>query len=147
MDNTFPVVVTVDNTTYNLTQDSLVELIKENEAQKTVIAANRIDSSEQWKKIAHIRNEVFEFFNEAFQSEDPWVVENKGDINWLLERIGADKLKSKFSASVTVTLSISDIEAEDEDEVSSIISDELMVDCGSYSVDVDDITVDNVDEE
>jgi hypothetical protein len=147
MDNTFPIVITVDGTTHNFTQDSLTELIKEHSAQKDVIAANRVDSSEQWRKIHNIRNEVYEFFNEGYESGQEDITASVGDINFLLERIGADKLKSTYTASVTVTIVVNGIEAEDEDEVQSIINDELMVDCGSYSVDVDDITIDNVDTE
>jgi len=123
MDTTYPVVITVNETTYNLTQDSLTELIKEHSAQKDVIAANRNEVSDLWRKVANVRNEVYDFFKEAYDSEDPWVVENKGDINFLLERIGSDKLKTLFNAEVTITVSIDDIEADDEDDVINIIQE------------------------
>lgn len=147
MDNTFPVVVTVDNTTYNFTQDSLTELIKEHQAQKEVIAAHRVDASEQWRKIASVRNEVYDFFKECLDQEDEWVIENKGDINFLLERIGSSKLTTKYSASVTLTITVNGIEAEDEDEVTNIIQDNIYVSVDNYDTDVDDINVDEVTEE
>ena len=147
MDNTFPVVVEVNGITHNLTHDSLVELIKEHSAQKDVIAANRQEASDLWRKVANIRNEVYDFFKEAYDSEDPWVVENKDDINFLLERIGSDILKTTYSATVTVTFTVDDIEAGDEDEVTNIIQEGIYVSVDSYNTDVTDICVDEVTEQ
>lgn len=147
MDNTYPVVITVDETTYNFTQDSLKELIKEHKAQKDVIAANRNESSEQYRKIVNLRNEVYGFFKEAYDSEDPWVVENKEEINWLLDNIGADKLKTLFNAEVTITLTITDIEADDAGDVEYLIRDNLLVECGEFSTDVIDVSYDEIEEQ
>ena len=147
MDNTFPVVVEVDGTTYNLTHDSLIEIIKEHTAQKLDIALRRDKESELWRKVANVRNEVYDFFKECLDQDDEWVKENKGDINFLLERIGSDKLKTLFNAVVTVEVSITDIEADDEDDISSIIQDNLSVDCGYFSADISGITIDEVEEQ
>lgn len=147
MDTTYPVVITVDGTTYNLTHDSLTELIKEHSAQKDVIATNRNEASELWRKLANVRNEVYDFFKECLDQEDEWVIENKGDINFLLERIGSDKLKTLFNAEVTITVSITDIEAEDEDDVTNIIQENLSVDCGYFSADIIDTVIDDVEQQ
>ena len=147
MDTTYPVVITVDGITYNLTQDSLTELIKEHSAQKDVIAANRQEASDLWRKVANVRNEVYDFFKECLDQEDEWVMENKGDINFLLERIGSDKLKTLFNAEVTITVSITDIEAADEDDVTSIIQENLSVDCGYFSADIIDTIIDDVEQQ
>lgn len=147
MDNTYPIVISVGDTTYNLTHDSLTELIKEHNAQKDVIAAHRTEASELWRKVASLRNEVYDFFKECLDQDDDWVKENKGDINFLLERIGSDKLKTLFNAEVTITVSITDIEADDEDDLEYIIRDNLSVDCGYNSTDITDITIDEIEEQ
>lgn len=147
MDNTYPIVISVGDTTYNLTHDSLTELIKEHNAQKDVIAAHRTEASELWRKVASLRSEVYDFFKECLDQDDDWVKENKGDINFLLERIGSDKLKTLFNAEVTITVSITDIEADDEDDLEYIIRDNLSVDCGYNSTDITDITIDEIEEQ
>ena len=147
MDNTFPVVIEVNGITHNLTHDSLIELIKEHSAQKDVIAANRTEASELWRKVANVRNEVYDFFKECLDQGDEWVEENKGDINFLLERIGSDTLKTTYSATVTITFTVDDIEAGDEDEVTNIIQEGIYVSVDSYNTDVTDICVDEVTEQ
>ena len=56
-------------------------------------------------------------------------------------------LRNLYSASVTVNVIIRNIEAVDDEDVISMVTDELQVDCGSFDVEIDDITVDEVHEE
>jgi hypothetical protein len=143
VDNTYPIVVTVDNVTYNFTQESLIKLIEENNSRKDSVVALQDDLSKAFIKLVNMRSEVYDFFNERHNSGDTEITAEVSDVNDLLESIGADKLRNIYSAKVTVTITVDDIEAVDDDEVYDIINDEINVEVGSCSVTVDDVTVDH----
>lgn len=144
MDTTYPVVLTVDDTTYNFTEDSLREFIKESNARKDVIAADRNEIVGLYKKLAVIRGAVYDFFNERYTPGDTDIVSDVVLVNELLESIDADKLRNQYTAYVRITVQVNDIEAVDENEVNDIINDNLNVEVENYSVDIEDISIDDV---
>jgi hypothetical protein len=98
----------------------------------------------QRKEIRDIRNEVRDFFSEGEWSDGETTV-NKGDTNAMLERIGCNKLTTKYRGTFMVNGTF-EIEVEDEDEIESIITDNLSVDCYDADIDVDSIEVHDVEE-
>ena len=87
----------------------------------------------QHKQIRDVRHEVRDFFSEG-EWQDGETTCNKGDVNALLERIGCDKLTTKYRGTFTITGSFN-LEVEDEDEIQSIIEDNT--DVSNYSADMD----------
>lgn len=146
MDTTYPVVLTVDDTTYNFTEESLREFIKESNARRDVIAADRNETASLYKQLALIRGEVYDFFNEHHTSGDTEITLEVSDINNLLQTIGSTKLRNLYEATVILTVTVQEIEAEDEDEVRDIINDSIYAGVDSYDVIVDQIDIDEVRE-
>lgn len=144
MDTTYPVVISVDDTTYNFTEDSLKEFIKDSIARKQTIALDRVELGNLYKRTAEIRGAVYDFFKERYSIGDTEITLDISDVNDLLELIGADKLRNLYTAYVRVTVQVNDIEAIDEDEVNDIINDNLNVEVEHYSVDIEDISIDDV---
>ena len=54
------------------------------------------------KEIRSIRNEIRDFFSEG-EWQDGETTCNKGDVNAMLDRIGAAKLTTKYSGTFTIT--------------------------------------------
>ena len=94
--------------------------------------------------IRTIRNEVRDFFSEGEWSDGETTV-NKGDVNAMLERIGCNKLTTKYRGTFMVNGTF-EIEVEDEDEIESIITDNLNVECYDADIDVDSIEVHDIEE-
>jgi hypothetical protein len=141
VDNTYPIVITVDNVTYNFTQESLTNIIKENESRRESVILLQDEVTQAFKVLANTREKVYDFFNERHNSGDTEITAEVSDVNDLLESISADRLRNIYSATVTITITVDDIEAVDDDEVYDIINDEINVEVGSCSVTVDDISV------
>ena len=146
VDTTYPVALTVDDTTYNFTEDSLKEFIRESNARKDVVAADRNEVAGLYKKLAVIRGAVYDFFNDRYGSGDTEIVMDVELINELLESIGADKLRNLYEATVILTVTVQEIEAADEDEVKDIINDNIYAGLDSYDVVVDQIDIDDIRE-
>lgn len=144
MDNTFPVVVEVDGTTYNLTHYNLIELIKEHTAQKALIVSQRETISEYAIKKAHVLNEVYNFFAEGDWSDGEQTI-NKGDVNEFLDSIGCDRIRTKYSGTFTITGTFL-IEAEDEEEAENLFIDNASVDFCNGDVESDNIEVSDIEE-
>jgi len=144
VDTNYPVVITVDGNTYNFTQDSLTEYIKHAEARKDAVASLQSELSSAFRTISNTRQTVYSFFNDRHTTGDTELEIEVSDINELLDEIGADKLKNLYRATVTITVTVDNIEATDEDEIQDIIGDELQVDVGLFSVDIQDFNVDEI---
>jgi hypothetical protein len=99
----------------------------------------------QAKNIREIRNEVRDFFSEGEWSDGETTV-NKEDVNLLLERIGANKLTTKYTANYTITGTFN-VEVEDERDVESLFMDNVTVEFYDGDVDVDLIEVNDIEEE
>ena len=96
------------------------------------------------KEIRTIKNEIRDFFSEGEWSDGETTC-NKGDVNAMLDRIGCNKLTSKYRGTFMVNGSF-EIEVEDEDEIESIITDNLNVDCYDADIEVDSIEVHDIEE-
>jgi hypothetical protein len=115
----------------------------ESEVIRYIEKAGQVDKL--YEDIRKIRHEVRDFFSEGEWSDGETTV-NKGDTNALLERIGANKLTTKYRATYTITGSFS-IEVEDEDDVESIFTDNVNVDFYDGDIDVDQIEVLDIEED
>ena len=96
-------------------------------------------------QIRSIRNEIRDFFSEG-EWQDGETTCNKGDVNAMLDRIGASKLTTKYNGTFTITGTFN-IEVEDEDEIESIITDNTEVSCWGADIDVDSFNIDDVQED
>jgi hypothetical protein len=96
------------------------------------------------KEIRSIKNEVRDFFSEGEWSDGETTC-NKGDVNAMLDRIGCNKLTTKYRGTFMVNGSF-EIEVEDEDEIESIITDNLNIDCYDADIEVDSIEVHDIEE-
>jgi hypothetical protein len=97
------------------------------------------------KELRSIRNEVRDFFSEGEWSDGETTC-NKGDVNAMLERIGAAKLTTKYNGTFTIT-GLFSIEVEDEDEIEDIITENTEISNWSADMDVDQIEVHDVEED
>jgi hypothetical protein len=115
----------------------------ESEVIRYIERAGQVDKL--YEDIRKIRHEVRDFFSEGEWSDGETTV-NKGDTNALLERIGANKLTTKYRATYTITGSFN-VEVEDEDDVESIFTDNVTVDFYDGDIDVDQIEVLDIEED
>lgn len=115
--------------------------------RKKVEEAN--DSWERYerslKEIRDLRNQVRDFFSEG-EWQDGETTCNKGDVNAMLERIGANKITSTYNGTFTITGTFS-VEVEDEDEVEDIIVNNTDISNWSADMNVDDIEIHDVEED
>jgi hypothetical protein len=114
----------------------------ESEVTRYIEKAGQVDRLQD--ELRKIRHEVRDFFSEGEWSDGETTV-NKGDTNALLERIGAQKLTTKYRGTFMVNGTF-EIEVEDEDEIESIITDNLNVECYDADIDVDSIEVHDIEE-
>jgi hypothetical protein len=114
----------------------------ESEVTRYIERAGQVEKL--YEDIRKIRHEVRDFFSEGEWSDGETTV-NKGDTNALLERIGANKLTTKYRGTFMVNGTF-EIEVEDEDDIESIITDNLNVECYDADIDVDSIEVHDVEE-
>ena len=118
------------------------------EAEITTIIKNGVDSAkrsvEYSKEINNIRNEVRDFFSEG-EWEDGETTSNKGDVNFLLERIGANKLTTVYRGAATVNFTF-EVEAEDEDDARTIVEENTDVTSYAFEVSDEEVQVSDIDE-
>jgi hypothetical protein len=130
------------NTIQITTVDGAVNYTTESEVTRYIERAGQVDRLQD--ELRKIRHEVRDFFSEGEWSDGETTV-NKGDTNALLERIGAQKLTTKYRGTFMVNGTF-EIEVEDEDEIESIITDNLNVECYDADIDVDSIEVHDIEE-
>lgn len=97
------------------------------------------------KEIRDLRNQVRDFFSEG-EWQDGETTCNKGDVNAMLERIGANKITSTYNGTFTITGTFS-IEVEDEDEIEDVIVNNTEISNWSADMNVDDIEIHDVEED
>ena len=124
------------------------QVINYTESEIKTIIKNGVSCAEDnvniTRKIREIRNEVRDFFAEGEWDSGEQTV-NKGDVNFLLERIGASKLTTKYSGVFTITGTFN-VEVEDEDEIESVISENTDISNWSADMDIDQIEVHDIEE-
>ena len=97
------------------------------------------------KEVRTIKNEIRDFFSEGEWSDGETTV-NKSDVNAMLERIGCNKLTSKYSGTFTITGTFN-VEVEDEDDIHSVIEDNTDVSNYSADMEVDSIETFDIEED
>ena len=127
--------------TVNYTEAEVIRFIER--AKDIDAVEQRADKYKQ--TLIDVRHQVRDFFSEGEWSDGETTV-NKGDVNALLERIGANKLTTKYTANYTITGTFN-VEVEDERDVESLFVDNVTVEFYDGDVDVDLIEVDGIEEE
>ena len=127
--------------TVNYTEAEVIRFIER--AKDIDAVEQRADKYKQ--TLIDVRHQVRDFFSEGEWSDGETTV-NKGDVNALLERIGANKLTTKYTGTFTITGNFS-IEVEDEDEIEDVIQESTEISNWSADMDVDQIEVHDVEEE
>jgi hypothetical protein len=139
--NTIQVLDIESGNTINYTEIEVAHFIKRT---KEIDAIQQVNDNQR-KEIREIRNAVRDFFSEGEWSDGEQTV-IKSEVNDLLERIGSNKLTTKYNGTFTITGSFS-IEVEDEDEIEDIISENTEISNWSADMDVDQIEVHDVEED
>ena len=121
--------VTTADGTVNYTEAEVLHFMKR--SKELNVYAEEVDNKR--KELRNLRNEVRDFFSEGEWNNGEQTV-NKPEVNDLLERIGSDKLTTKYRGTFTITGSFN-VEVEDEDEIQSIIEDNT--DVSNYSADME----------
>lgn len=127
--------ITVDGTTYNFTEESLKELIKNEAATKARLEQVHLETQESYRKLASIRSKVYDFFTEAFEDVTDEATVTREGVNELLESIGSDTLVTTWSATVEITVTVTGIKASSPEEAEDIINDNIEV--GGYDLEID----------
>ena len=125
---------TVDGTV-NYTENEVVRFI---ERAKDVDIVQHV-SDEQRAKVTAIRREVRDFFSEGEWNDGEQTI-NKGDVNELLEKIGCNKLTTRYNATFTITGTFT-VDCEDEDDAEALFTDNVDVSFHDGDIDVDQIDV------
>ena len=87
----------------------------------------RDKANKYWLEKVQLRDKVYEFFKDRYNTGDEEITCSVEDVNELLESIGSDKLKSLFSVSGRISFVITDIEADSEEDARDIVEAELTV--------------------
>jgi len=127
-------ITTVDGT-INYTENEVVRFI---ERAKQADAVQQV-SDEQRVKVTTIRREVRDFFSEGEWNDGEQTI-NKGDVNELLEKIGCNKLTTRYNATFTITGTFT-VECEDESDAEAMFTDNVDVSFYDGDIDVDQIDV------
>jgi hypothetical protein len=120
------------------------EVIRFIDKAKEADAVHQLTSM-QATNIREIRNEVRDFFSEGEWSDGETTC-NKGDVNALLERIGANKLTSRYTGTFIINGTFS-LEAEDESEAVSLLEGDINVEFYGGDIDVDSIDIHDMEED
>ena len=139
--------ITVDGTTYNFTEESLKELIKNETATKARLEQTQREAQEAYRKLAEIRGKVYDFFTEAFDGVTDETTVQRDDVNALLESIGSDILSTTWSATVEITVTVVGINATSPEEVEDIITDNIEVSGYDLELHDPDVRVQDIERE
>ena len=131
--------ITTADGTVNYTESEVLRFI---EKAKSIDELNE-SITKQIHVIRDNRNKVRDFFSEG-EWQDGETTINKGDVNELLESIGANKLTTRYNASYTITGTFT-VECEDEDDVESLFADNVNVEFYDGDIDVDQVEVNDIE--
>lgn len=140
--NTITIMSTVEGTP-NVTYTE-GEVLRYIEKAKGIDDLNTL-LNQQYNTIRSIKDNVRDFFSEVEWENGEQTV-SKSDVNELLERIGSNKLTTRYNATYTITGTFS-VEVEDEDEVESDFTDNVNVDYYNGDIEVDHIEVNDIEED
>jgi hypothetical protein len=95
-------------------------------------------------ELRKVRNEVRDFFSEGEWDTGEQTI-NKGDVNFLLERIGCNKLTTVYRGAASIHF-VFEVEAEDEDEARSIVEENASISEYGFSSSDESVEVTDIDE-
>lgn len=139
--------ITVDGVTYNFTEESLKELIKNEQALKRKHESVSNEVQEAYRKLVSIRSKVYDFFSEAFDDGTDEATVERDNVNELLESIGSDVLTTTWSATVEITVTVTGIKATSPEEVEDIITDNIEVSGYDLELHDPDVRVQDIERE
>lgn len=139
--------ITVDGVTYNFTEESLKELIKNEQALKRKHESVSNEAQEAYRKLVGIRSKVYDFFSEAFDDGTDEATVERDNVNELLESIGSDVLTTTWSATVEITVTVTGIKATSPEEVEDIITDNIEVSGYDLELHDPDVRVQDIERE
>jgi hypothetical protein len=126
-----------DGTTVKYTDEMIKNVINDLQYYKNV-------ATEVRSRNFTIRQEVYDFFNERYDSSSDEITCSVEDVNELLDSIGADKLKRLYTVTGRIEFTVTDIEADSEDDARDQVENNLTVEfdgniVDDYSIDVNDV--------
>ena len=127
--------------TVNYTEAEVIRFI---DRAKEVDATTNIADMYR-KELRDARYKVRDFFSEGEWSDGETTV-NKGDVNLLLESIGANKLTSKYTGTFNIYGTFN-VEAEDAETATALLEDNINVEFYDGDIDVDSIDINDIDED
>jgi hypothetical protein len=139
--------ITVDGTTYNFTEESLKQLIKNEITLEKKHEAMMVEQQESYRKLATLRSKVYDFFTEAFEDGSDEATVSREGVNELLESIGSDALVTTWSATVEITVTVTGINASSPEEAEDIINDNIEVSGYNFDVHDQDVRVYGIERE
>ena len=125
------------NTIQIKTEDGVVINYTEIEVLRYIKRVEELDAYKQTS--IDNRYKVRDFFSEGEWNDGEQTI-NKGDVNELLESIGANKLTTRYNATFTITGTFT-VDCEDEDDAEALFTDNVDVSFHDGEIDVDQIDV------
>ena len=116
----------------------------ENEVVRFIERAKGADEltellTKQHNTVRSIKENVRDFFSEGEWNDGEQTI-NKSDVNELLDKIGCNRLTTRYSATYTITGTFT-VDCEDEDDAETIFTDNVDVSFHDGEIDVDQIDV------
>jgi uncharacterized protein YifN (PemK superfamily) len=126
-----------DGTTVKYTDEMIKNVINDLQYYKNT-------ATEVRSRNLTIRQEVYDFFSERYDSGSDEITCSVEDVNELLDSVGADKLKRLYTVTGRIEFTITDIEADSEDDARDQVENNLSVEfdgntVDDYSIDVNDV--------
>ena len=129
-----------DGSTIKYTEEMIKAVVLEASYNKDVASTLRT-------KNYNIRQQVYDFFNERYDSGEDEITCTVDDVNELLESIGADKLKRMWTVCGRVEFTITDVEADSEEDARDIVENNLSLEYDGNSVDDYNIEVNDIEQQ
>jgi len=132
-----------DGTTSKFTEEMAISAIKERDQLRQNLADKTRYNERNVNTIHTMRQSVYDFFNERYDTGDDEITCSVDDVNELLESIGIDKLKKLWTVSGRIEFTVTDIEADSEDDARDQVENNLTVEfdgniVDDYNIDIHD---------
>ena len=134
-----------DGSTTKFTEDMAVTAIKERDQLRVELKEVHEQDSRYSTKLFNVRKQVFNFFNNEYETGESEITFQVEDINQMLRDIGADTLKTLFTVIGTITFEVTDIEADSEDDARDAVENYLTAeysgegDLNDWSIEVNSV--------
>ena len=129
-----------DGTTVKYTDEMIKNVINDLQYYKNT-------ATEVRSRNLTIRQEVYDFFSERYDSGSDEITCTVDDVNELLETIGADKLRRMYTVTGRIEFTVTDIEADSEDDARDQVENNLTVEFDGNIVDDYNIEVNDIEQQ